>query len=180
MSDTLVCKRYAKALFRLCEGNQGLQDEALSVLNGIADLYKDDSICKVLVSPSIPKDLKLQVLEHVNTKEGKGSSQITNFIKVAVDAGRVEIFKDLSVVFRNLLFDSRGITEAIVTSVTPLSDDDVEATRKNIENLTGRKVDLTFEQDPELLGGFIVRMGNSIIDLSLKSRLNRLARGAIV
>ena len=179
MSDILVAKRYAKALFKVCGSDDGVLDEAQKVLDSLSQLFTDASIGKVLTSPSMPKDLKLQILEHVAGKVGS-HKDITNFLKVSVDAGRIEIFAQLNGVFRDLLNDRRGVVDATVSSVVALSQEELQSTKENLEKLTGKKVRLKAHLDPELLGGILVRIGHKVIDLSLKSRLNRVARSAIV
>ena len=61
MSDILVAKRYAKALFKVCGSDDGVLDEAQKVLDSLSQLFTDASIGKVLTSPSMPKDIKLQI-----------------------------------------------------------------------------------------------------------------------
>lgn len=179
MSDILVAKRYARALFKVCGENESTLNEAQKALDSVSELFSDDSIGSVLISPNMPKDLKLQILLHV-VAQITSSAVIENFVRVAIDAGRVEVFAGLNQVFEQLLNDSRGIVNATVSSVVALTEEEKTEIKSNLESLIGKKVRLTADLDPELLGGLVVKIGNRIIDLSLKSRLNRVARSAIV
>lgn len=183
MSGSLVAKRYATALLGLVDtdptaGTESA-DHALIVLDALSELYQDASIGKVLSSPNMPKDLKLQILEHVASKTS-ASETLLRFIKVVVEAGRVRIFASINGVFQELLDQSRNIVDARMISVVPIDASIQQKTVAQLEKLLGKSVRLTTYEDKSILGGFILKINNKVIDLSLKSRLNKMAKAAIV
>jgi F-type H+-transporting ATPase subunit delta len=76
--------------------------------------------------------------------------------------------------FRRLYNRREGIFEATATSAAKLDDEEVNALRSRLEQMTGGKVELTFNVDPLLLGGVQVRLGDLLIDGSVRGRLERL------
>lgn len=177
MSEFLVSHRYAKAFYRTgVLDEQGLT-RALSVFEQIEDLFKTESIRKVLLSPVMPKDLKLQILEYT-AKQADADKITLDFIRTVNEAGRVAILVGFAKVFRRFLNEKIGVVDAEVSSVVDLSDHDKRAVESFIAKQTGKKPQLTFVTNKDLLGGIFVKIGNNIIDLSLKSRLEALTRNA--
>tara|TARA_B100000902_G_C27063477_1_gene790310 strand:- start:173 stop:712 length:540 start_codon:yes stop_codon:yes gene_type:complete len=179
MSSNLVSNRYARALWRVCSGSKEKASSYREVLTLVGQLFEDEDVRRVLVSPVIPKDLKNQVLEYVVTQSGADDA-LKSFIKGVVDVGRVSILEDLSDSFGALLDASEGLLSANVSSVVELSPSEVEQVKVSLESATKRKVVVTNTTDATLLGGICVQIGNKIIDMSLRSRLERLTRAAIV
>lgn len=179
MSDILVANRYARSLFKVANNDDAKLDNFLEVLNSIKDLFDDPSIKRVLVSPVMPKDLKLQILEYICTK-AQAHTDIVNFVKVTVDSGRVEVLNLVLDAFASLLNERNGVTDATVYTVKALQEKELQDVAAKLEKLLGKKVRLDSEIDPGLLGGLVVKVGHNVLDLSLRNRLNRVAKTAII
>ncbi len=181
MSNSLIARRYARAYYRtLAADNDEIElKKQLEGLEALAQLFTNPSIKKVLVSPVMPSDLKIQILEYA-VQNASGGAMLLRLIKTVVDAGRVGIFADLADIFRELINERIGVIDAEVVSVIDLSDTEKQSIERQLESLTKKKVNLTFDIDKDLLGGILVRMGNDVIDMSLKSRLGKVARNAVV
>ena len=97
--------------------------------------------------------------------------------------GRIEQLPRVAAEFRRLDDQRNNIVHATVTSAAPLEADEVEAIRSRLEGLTGSSVDLETSVDADLLGGVVVRVGDRLIDGSVRGRLerlrNQLAAGAL-
>lgn len=175
MASIAVARRYARALFRVSSADVSKQEGYLEILTSIAELFRNDSIRKILVSPVMPKDLKINVLEYA-AGNSDTDPLFKNFVKTVVEAGRVGVFADLAQLFRDLLNEKQGIAEAVVSSVVPLTDSDKTALSERLKKITEKEVKLKYQIDKDLLGGIFVQMGNKVIDLSLRSRLQKMTQ----
>ena len=88
--------------------------------------------------------------------------------------GRIQELPKLAAEFRRLDNERKGITHATATSASPLTKDEVAALARRLEEYTGGRVELDVQVDPSLLGGLVVRVGDRLIDGSVRSRLERL------
>ena len=91
-----------------------------------------------------------------------------------VRRGRIEELPRVAAEFRRLDDERNGVTHAIATSASPLEASEIQALTTRLEAMTGGKVELTVETDPSVLGGLIVRVGDRLIDGSVRGRLERL------
>jgi F-type H+-transporting ATPase subunit delta len=105
-------------------------------------------------------------------------------VRLLARRGRTDLLAAISREFHRLLNEERGIVEAVVTSAKPLARDDQESVRETVEAMTGEKVELLAEVDESLIGGLTVRVGDRLLDASIRGRLERLrhqliARGSL-
>jgi F-type H+-transporting ATPase subunit delta len=100
--------------------------------------------------------------------------QVDNLIGLLLRRRRLEAIVDIAREFRRLYNMEQGIVEARATSAAKLNDEEVNALRARLEQMTGGRIELTLGVDPALLGGLQVRMGDLLIDGSVRGRLDRL------
>jgi ATP synthase F1 delta subunit len=105
---------------------------------------------------------------------GPVRGQVENLVELLLDRRRLSRLPAISREYKRLLDRRRGITEAVVTTPTPLAADELEAVRARIQQLAGTTVDIRAEVDPDLLGGITVRLGDRLLDASVRGRLERL------
>jgi F-type H+-transporting ATPase subunit delta len=106
--------------------------------------------------------------------DGQMLPQVNNLIGLMLRRRRLEMVSNVAREFRRLYNRREGIHEAVATSAAKLDDQEVNALRSRLEQMTGGKVELTFNVDPQLLGGVQVRLGDLLIDGSVRGRLERL------
>jgi F-type H+-transporting ATPase subunit delta len=100
--------------------------------------------------------------------------QMGNLLALVMRRRRVELMPAVAREFRRLYNRRAGIVEAAATSAADLDDRELAALQSRLEQMTGGKVDLTTSVDPSLLGGIQVRIGDQLIDGSVRGRLERL------
>ncbi len=173
-----VAKRYAKAFFNQSEGNLAQARTNLAALAPLKELFQNAEAAKVLSSPVMPTDLKRSLLTYALEKGG-ATAPTCDFIQSLVAAQRTAAIPDIIAGFAELIDEAEGIVRAELISAVALDD----ATRKDIvqavEQVLKKKVDLVPTVDASLMGGFKVRVGNYLVDLSLKTRLDSLSAGAV-
>jgi len=99
---------------------------------------------------------------------------VLNLIGLMLRRSRIDQLPRVAAEFRRLDNARQGITLATATSAAPLSPDEVRALTARVEQLTGGRIELDLQVDPSLLGGLVVRVGDRLIDGSVRGRLERL------
>jgi F-type H+-transporting ATPase subunit delta len=168
--DTAV-RRYAEAAFAVATRDKSV-DRWRSELETAAAIVADEKVGRALANPSIP--LEDRTATAAETFSRIVSPPVLNLIGLMLRRGRIEQLPHLAAEFRRLDNARQGIALAVATSASPLSPDEVRAVVERMEQLTGGRVELQVVVDPSLLGGLVVRVGDRLLDGSVRSRLERL------
>ena len=166
-----AARRYAEAAFSVAMRDDTVETWR-SELESAAEIVAEERIGRALANPSIPLETRLATAEETFGK--LVGRQVLNLIGLMLRRGRIEELPRLSAEFRRLDDERRGITHATATGATALTTDEVRALTQRLEQLTGGRVELDVQVDPSLLGGVVVRVGDRLIDGSVRSRLERL------
>jgi F-type H+-transporting ATPase subunit delta len=169
--QSTAARRYAEAAFEIAV-RDGTVDAWRRELDEAADVIADPAIAEALHNPAVPTAIREDAL-----RKGLGSAlskPVLNLILFMVRRGRIEDLTRVAAEFRRLDDERKGLIHAVATSALPLEPSDVKALTARLEQMTGRKVELAVETDPSLLGGIVVRVGDRLIDGSVRGRLERL------
>ena len=178
MSEARIGRRYAQALFELAEKEDPSSlDSYKSILNELASLFSEPEIGKVLHSPVVPAATKGEILKEILASL-ELDKLFFSFLDTVADAGRVSAIPAIASHFEHMLNEARGIVPTTVTTVFELNEAQKDEMRTKLENLVGKKVHLTNQIDKTILGGFKVSLGNSVLDMSLRSKLNAITDAA--
>jgi F-type H+-transporting ATPase subunit delta len=173
-------RRYAEAAFELAERDSNVE-QWLAQLGTLAHATADDSVVRRLEDPNIALDERLAALQSTLGREAV--PQLVNMARLLLKRRRVDDIRGISREFRRLYNRREGIVEASATSAVELDDRELAALRARLEQMTGKRVELDTKVDPSILGGIQVRLGDLLIDGSVRGRLerlrNRLASGAL-
>jgi F-type H+-transporting ATPase subunit delta len=171
-------RRYAEAAFQIAS-----RDDSIATWRReleLAAAETDGQLMAVLANPALPLEQRLGAAEGVFAKL---SQPVRNILFLLVRRGRIEQLPRVVTEFARLDDRRQGITHATATSAAPLTDPEVKALTARLEAMTGGRIALTTDVDESLLGGLIVRVGDRLIDGSVRGRLerlrNQLASGAI-
>ena len=137
-----------------------------------ASVAGDERALTVLANPAIPVERRAEVLTEL--LGGRISAPAQNLVQLLLRRGRIEELPRVAAEFRRLDDRRQGITHATATSAIPLTPDEVRALTQRLEQTTGGRIALDVRVDPSLLGGLIVRVGDRLIDGSVRGRLERL------
>lgn len=168
---------YATALFGVISDRpDGDLETAADELAGVARAFEAvPDLQSVLVVPTIPPETKTAILESVLTELGV-SDVIRRFVHVVQEHYRTAHMADIATVFREVVDRAQGRARARVESATELSATEKAELVQAMERLSGSSVVAEFKKEPELLGGFRIRVGSKIFDGSLDAELDRLSR----
>ena len=168
---TTAARRYAEAAFSLAKDEDAL-DRWATDLATAASIVAMPEAARVVGDPSVPLQSRRDVIGVLLGT--RVSPSVVKLVLLLSGRGRVEILPAVSAEYRRLLNRERGVVEARVTSAIPLEATEVEALRERIAGTVGGTVDLTTAVDPALIGGLTVRVGDTLIDASVRGRLQRL------
>lgn len=168
---TIAARRYAEAAFQLAD-RDGALDAWAEGLALAARFATDERAARVVDNPAIPHAERQAVVARL--LEGRVAPGVLNLARLLAQRGRFETLPAIAAEYARLLNRRRGIVEAVVTSAQPLTADETAALRVRVEAMTGSGVELRTEVDPSLIGGLTVRVGDQLLDASLRGRLERL------
>jgi len=165
--------QYATALTDIVL-EQGAADPTRTQLLDFAAAYAESpELRNFLASPAIPREAKHGVIEKLVARLG-ASKIIRNFLFVVVDNQRVHLLPEIVESFEQVLRQRQGVAEAQVASAVELNERQKSTLVQTLERLTGKKIQAKYSLEPGLLGGAVVRIGDTIYDGSVKNRLNQL------
>lgn len=174
MSIFKVASRYAKSLIDLSTEHGNL-DEVKADMDSVVALIKSSTeLQAVLSNPIIKMDRKQAILSSLF--QGKVRSEILDFFHIMVRKGRAQLLFPTAQEFIREYNQVKGIVKAEVTSAIPLSEEHQQALTHQIAEQIGATVLLSNKVDRELIGGFVVKVGDRQIDASVLGKLRKLER----
>jgi ATP synthase F1 delta subunit len=164
---------YARALWEAAEDADKV-DRVREELHQIADALAEDRNLQVFFfSPYLSSEEKKQGLHKAVTD---ADALIVNFLDVLVDNHRMPALMRIRREYDRLWDDAHQLLPVQITSAVQLDEQVVEQIGRRIGEQTGRKVELSSNVDPDVLGGLVVRVGNTVLDASIRHRLEHLRK----
>lgn len=175
MSDEKVAERYARAFFEL--GVEIHELEAVAEqLGGAAEAYASSAELRhALENPLVRDEQRYAVLSELGRRLGL-MRMVVNGLKLMAARRRLPALPQTAVRLTKLADEHAGVARATVTSATPLSEDYYEQLALVLGRKTSRRVVIQRRVDPSLIAGVVTRIGDTVIDGSLKGRLAALER----
>ena len=168
-----AARRYADAVFGIAHDTAS-HDRWLSDLDDIAALFNEPTVYGFLVSTRVPQVEKEQVLDNALPDL---QANARNFAKLLVRKRRANLAPQIIEAFRERLNSVRGIAEANVTTAVPLSDEARTAVAEAVRRYTNADTVTLYETvDQQIIGGAVVKIGDRIIDGSVRTRLSSMRR----
>jgi F-type H+-transporting ATPase subunit delta len=169
-----LASRYARALVDVVLAQKVDGNMARQQLRSLVDaVHESLELRRVWESPAILPEQKRAVLDAIAAKIG-AVKPIRNFMAVIIDHRRIGMLDDIVRVFESELDSQLGFAEVKVSSARPLSAEEQREVESRVENMTGKKVRATYDSSPELLGGIVVRVGDTIYDGSVRGQLEKM------
>jgi F-type H+-transporting ATPase subunit delta len=172
MNVNPIADRYASAIFELA-AEQNKLDEIGQELKDIAHAIREyPDLARLLHHPLVTPADKIETL----LKLAAGATETTrNFLQVVVDKGRQSALPDIAVAYNTKLDARLKRVQAIATTAVNLDDDARSLLQKQLSEYLAQEVSLETRVDPAILGGVVVRVGDRLIDGSIKGRRRELA-----
>lgn len=171
----LVSSTYGDSLFDVAvELNKvdAMYDEAQAVLQAFSD---NEDLAGFLCHPKIDKEEKIKVTE--NIFERFISREMTGFLVTVITKDRAKDIKDILVYFIDKVKEYKGIGVAYVTTPSKLSEAmKAKVLKKLLDTTSYKEFEINYSVDESLIGGMIIRIGDRIVDSSIKSKLMGISR----
>ena len=170
MKNLAIARRYAKALLLISkeDGNTETYRKELSDFSELIDKEKTlgEAINNPLYNAAERKKVLVAILEKLSL-----SGIMKSFLTLLFDKGRFIYLSNINDFYQRLADELKGITRASLISATELSSETVESIRSTLVERTGKDIILEIEQDPGLIGGIVTRIGDLVLDGSIKTQL---------
>ncbi len=171
----LVSKTYSEAIFDIAL-EEGRLSDIQKEFDFVVNAFKDHpDFYEIIKTPKISSKEKKIILHE--TFENHVSQTLLNFLKIIIDKKRGTDILDIKRDFDVRIDTHNNVVKATVESVIPLSEDQLESLKATLTKMTGKSIFIETRLNPELIGGLVVKMGDQIIDGSVKFKLEGMLEG---
>lgn len=168
-----ISRKYAKALFELCAIEE--LDGMRSQLRVAAALWQESEMLrKVLTNPAYSVGDRIAAFCAVAEKAGVEDARLKNMLAILVENGRAGSLSCIVTVFSGMIDALRKALALSVTSAYPVSSEEVEALKAQLQRDYSGLASVTWHVDPALLGGLRIQAGDKLLDNSIKSSLDKV------
>ena len=171
----LVSKTYGEALFKLAMEENTLDQIAKEAKVVLEAFQNNEELAKLLNHPKVSKEEKIKVIE--NIFKGNFSDSIVGFLVLIVEKGRYNEIDNIFQYFLSEVMEYKKIGVANVTSAFPLSESQKKEIEDRLLQVTKYvEFKMNYDVDKELIGGIVIRIGDRVIDGSIRNKLNEMAK----
>ena len=175
MTGNIVARRYAKALFALAKkaGKKAPAEYGKDLEAFAAVLEASPDLLRVFANPVIAAEDKKAVLAGVVDKLGL-KPNVVNFLSLLADKERLPVILEVAAYYRSLLDESEGVLRGQLVTAYALAEPRQDQIKTKLEKQSGKKLVLSFAVDPAILGGVLLKVGDKVLDASLRAQLEIL------
>ncbi len=168
----LVEKVYSQALFEIgCEENS--LPQLFNETESLKKIFNDNpELSKLLSAPTVNAEEKQKILKRLFG--GRVSERVYNLLCVVTEKNRAAYFVKIADEFKRLYYDKAGILEITAITAEPMSENVKNKLKAKFEQVSKKKILLTQKTDKSILGGIVVEYGSTMMDASLKTKLDAL------
>ncbi|MDE5828749.1 MAG: F0F1 ATP synthase subunit delta [Duncaniella sp.] len=178
MNEGLIPGRYAKALLESAaevNAEQGIYDVMRQLSQSFAG---EPSLVKVLENPFVDSADKIKLVETaagISPDDKATYPLFSRFLGLLVSNNRISMTRNIALAYMELYRKAHNICKVSVTSASPMTPADEDRLKSLIErHLNGAQMEYTSDVDPDLIGGFVVKINNEILDASVANELKHL------
>lgn len=171
----LVSKTYGDALFELAL-EKDMLDEVWNEVDALSQIWKENKdFADLLVHPGMTKEDKIALVK--NIFDGRASDIIIGFLAILVEKGRAAELESVLDYFTDRVREHKNIGVAYITSAVELNDSQKTQIEKRLLDVTKyTKFEMNYKVDSSLIGGMVIRIGDRVLDSSIKQKLSVMAR----
>jgi len=171
--SSAIARRYAKALILIGkeDGQAETYREELDTIVGLLNKEQmlEQAVCNPLYNASSRRNVLLAVLDKLEL-----AKVIKAFVLLLFDKGRINFLRDVSSYYNVLADELKGIVRADLTTATELTDETLDQIRNSLSTMTGKDVSLETTHDASLIGGIVTKIGDLVLDGSIKTQLQNM------
>jgi F-type H+-transporting ATPase subunit delta len=170
VKNMVIARRYAKALLLVGkeDGNAETYKKELDGISSLIDGNKEleQAIINPLYDSAKRKNVLQKIIEKLEISQG-----MTFFLLLLFDKGRIGFLSSINEFYKKLADELKGIVRANLTSAAELSSDTIDKIKLALSKKTGKDIILEVQQDPGLIGGVVTKIGDLVLDGSVKTQL---------
>ena len=175
----MSAKRYAKALFDVALTEKADLTQIDRDIASAADVVTEHgATLKAATRGKVPEASRKAVLNAIATRLGLGSHVTKLFVMLGAKSA-LELVPAVAAAYHEKLLAHQNVVHADITSAIPLTAEKTKALEDSLAKVTGKKVDVTVNVDPELLGGVVARIGSTVYDGSVRTQLKTLRKALV-
>lgn len=175
MTANIVARRYARALFSIgkAQGDAELEAYGKDLAGLVAVLMESPELLKLFRNPIFTREEKKAIVEKI-LSEMNPTATVKNFCFLLADKDRLSALPEIEAYFGVLLDEAKGIVRGELVTAVELEDAKQTEVKKQLADQLGKELILDFSADAEILGGVVLKVGDKILDASLKAQLNAM------
>lgn len=174
MSEIVVAKRYAKALFEIAVEKNAVEQYKQELQLVVDTLSDNPDLQNILQHPSVDAERKLEVVQTIF--KDSLSEIVMQTLKLLISRRRQGILRALLLDYVQIANDRLGQVDAVVYTPLALTDSQEQEIQNQFSKFTGKTVRVQSVIEPSLIGGIQVRIGNRVYDSSISGKLERLRK----
>ena len=175
MASNVYANDMAKGLFEAAQKN-GKLVKWLGELRLLADLLKDSALSEMIEKREVSLEQKSKALAE---RGNELSTEMENLLSVLIEKGKLDLVEPVAIEYQRMLDEYHGVEGSqigrVITAV-PLDDGTRLEIGKQLTQMTGKPIVIDSKVDPEILGGMIIRIGDKLIDGSIRSKLQTISK----
>jgi F-type H+-transporting ATPase subunit delta len=175
MISTISARRYAQAIFQIAQAKNNM-DEWKENLRKLAEIMKDREVSDLIDHPKVPFNLKAEL---VKQRLCTSNELVLNLCNLLILKGRIKNAEQIADEYDNLLDEQLGIKHAVVTTAVAVDETERNKIVSQLQKITGKKITIKLQVNPAILGGMIARIEDTLIDGSVRNRLDLLRRDLV-
>ncbi|HYD75130.1 F0F1 ATP synthase subunit delta [Ramlibacter sp.] len=164
-----IARPYAEALFKSCVADL---NGASQWLDALADVAGNPQLLQYADNPKVTDREVFELVAGILRQPLPPVGQ--NFLRTVIDNGRLAALPEVAAQFRAMKNAQSGASDAIVYSAFPIPAESLGEVAQTLERRFGRKLNVTVQEDPSLIGGIRVVVGDEVLDTSVKARLEQM------
>ncbi|MCH5219564.1 MAG: ATP synthase F1 subunit delta [Muribaculaceae bacterium] len=177
MDKGLLPRRYAKALYKFATEKKQSETVYKAMRNILAAFETNRELRVTISNPFVSEHDKASLID---SAAGMQNSVLEDFVKLLAQNNRLDIMREAALAYTTLYRQENNIHLVHITSAAPLSDADKKRLTDMIEkHIDGATAEFSFEVNPDLIGGFVVKLDNESLDASVRNQLDQLRQSLI-
>jgi F-type H+-transporting ATPase subunit delta len=170
LKNLAIGRRYAKALL-LIGKEDGQTETYRKELSGVADLFeREKALAQTICNPLYAAASREKILQEI-VRRLKLSRVMSSFLLLLFAKGRIGFITGINEFYQKLADELKGVARASLVTAIGLSSETVEKIRSALATMTGKDVVLEVAEDPNLIGGIVTKIGDLILDGSIRTQL---------
>ena len=170
MKNTSSSNRYSDAIFEIASQDNNLSEWG-DFLNELSEIFKDRKIQKFFLDPKINNNDKVELISESNIQTDQKK---INFLKLMIEKNRLFLIDSIYSRYKKLIDLNNGVKRAEIITAFELTETQLNQINDKLSNITKTKVIGNNVIDKTILGGFIAKFDDQMLDMSTKGKLSEL------